>query len=144
MFGCQGGETLRIHKNVYVLIMKKLNSQAFKKYAVNLKRLFIAVVLSEGLCFTGSFGQKQSESGQNSYAVPTFECAGLYWKSGEDGACHIRYKEKTETLWKRGLDLIYDVRDREYRGSIVGLRLNKEYQDKLFNNTSETSLDFTT
>ena len=69
--------------------------------------------------------------GQNPSVVPTFECAGFYWKTAQDGPCTIRYKEKIQKDWNNGLELVYDVRDGEYRGSIVGLKPNTTYQAEL-------------
>ena len=57
----------------------------------------------------------------NSYCqtiITTFECAGIYWKKDNDGLCKMHYKEALNGSWKQGLDLVYDPRDGEYRGSI--------------------------
>ena len=69
-------------------------------------------------------GQDVSENKVNPNIVPTYECAGIYWNIPEEGACKLRYKENNETQWREGLDLVYDARDGEYRGSIVGLKPN--------------------
>lgn len=60
--------------------------------------------------------------------VPTFESAGLYWKSA-DGAlnqpCTVRYRVSPSGKWKQGFPLWYDDRDnqwgKEFRGSLVHL-----------------------
>ena len=75
-----------------------------------------------------AYGQQKRE---NPYAILTYECAGIYWKMEEDEACNIWYKAKTEKEWKQGLDLVYDNRDGEYRGSIVDLNSNTLYEIKL-------------
>src|SRR5688572_8847889 len=49
-------------------------------------------------------------------AVTTYECAGLYWKTGDAGACGVRYRPKAGGEWRAGLELVYDARDGEYRG----------------------------
>lgn len=78
------------------------------------------------------------------YAVSTFECSGIYWKTGENGPGRIRYKGASENSWKNGYDLVYDKRTGEYRGSIVGLSPSSSYQVELSNNTSKATLKFTT
>lgn len=88
--------------------------------------------------------RNQSENEQNPYAVSTFECAGLYWKVKEGGPCVIKYKRESEKLWKDGLDLVYDARDGEYRGSIVGLSPGTAYQVELSNTNSRFLLNFKT
>ena len=93
---------------------------------------------------TYSFGQKQSEDRSNPYIIPTYECAGIYWRVQENGACKLKYKEITDDQWREGLDLVYDAREGEYRGSMVGLRPNTAYQVELAVQSSKTSLDFWT
>lgn len=65
------------------------------------------------------------------HAATTFECAGLYWKTNDAGACRVRYREKDAPAWRQGLDLAYDARDSEYRGSLVGLRPGTEHEAEL-------------
>ena len=89
-------------------------------------------------------GQDVSENKLNPCIVPTYECAGIYWKIREDGACNVLYKAEAENQWKEGLDLVYDARDGEYRGSLVGLSPNTNYQVELSVQSSKTNLDFTT
>ena len=93
---------------------------------------------------TYSFGQKQSEDEPRPHIISTYECAGIYWQIQEDGACKIKYKEITDDQWREGLDLVYDAREGEYRGSMVGLRPNTSYQVELSVQSSKTMLDFKT
>ncbi len=118
----------------------------FKIRNHNMKRKTIlsAIVLSGLLWFTESYGQQTSETRQNLYIITTFECAGMYWKVDEGGPCNVKYKEKSENTWRDGLDLVYDARDGEYRGSIVGLKPNTGYQVELSNSKSRAHLDFIT
>lgn len=81
---------------------------------------------------------------QNPSAVTTFECAGIYWKTPDAGQCKVRYREKSGSEWKACLDLVYDSRDGEYRGSIVGLGPATAYQAELTAGKSKSTLDFTT
>jgi len=67
-------------------------------------------------------------------AVPTFECAGLYWSppQGAPGVtCAVSYRAKGESGWKEGLPLWHDARFGEYRGSVVGLKAGTTYEVKL-------------
>ena len=70
----------------------------------------------------------------NPYAVPTFECIGLYWKT-EEGAeeilCNVNYRVKDSDKWKKGIPLWFDSRNNEYRGSIVHLKPGSDYEIKL-------------
>ena len=83
--------------------------------------VLLAVVLGEVIFSPYNYGQALTGKMQNPSAVPTFVCAGLYWKVKEAGPCTIRYKEVSEGMWRNGLDLVYDQKDEEYRGSIIGL-----------------------
>lgn len=65
------------------------------------------------------------------YAVPTFECLGIYYQSENSDGCQIRYREMSTKDWRTGLDLVYDPRNSEYRGSLVGLKSDTEYEVEL-------------
>lgn len=83
----------------------------------------------------------------NSYCqtiITTFECAGIYWKKDNDGPCKILYRETLNGYWKQGLDLVYDPRDGEYRGSIIGLIPNTEYLVELSTSTQKVQINFVT
>jgi hypothetical protein len=62
------------------------------------------------------------------YAVPTFECVGIYYQSESSEPCQVQYREADALEWKNALDLVYDKRDVEHRGSIVNLKPDTEYQ----------------
>jgi hypothetical protein len=85
------------------------------------------------------FGQNE-----NPYCVTTFECAGLYWKTKDDGACKIRYREAKTAKWKDGFELVYDSRDGEYRGSIINLKPATDYEAELSAASSKSNLKFRT
>ncbi|MDX9754560.1 MAG: hypothetical protein RBU29_11390, partial [bacterium] len=63
--------------------------------------------------------------------VPTFECLSLYYPSTNPEPCQIRYREAGSEEWKAGLDLVFDPRDNEHRGSLVYLRAGTEYEIEL-------------
>jgi hypothetical protein len=112
---------------------------------MNRKLFFLLVItLLEGMQVLCLYGQKSSVNTLNPYSVTTFECAGLYWKVPEKGSCKVRYREESGSLWKNGLDLVYDSRDSEYRGSIIGLNPGTKYQVELSNNSSKTELNIAT
>ena len=103
----------------------------------------IALTL-EAILFTVYAGNSQPGSKLNPYAVSTFECAGVYWKTTESGTCKIRYKEVKGSDWKQGFALIYDSRQGEYRGSIIKLVSNTEYDVELSTSSAKTQLKFKT
>jgi len=61
----------------------------------------------------------------------TFECISYYYPAALPGNAHIYHKSADEKNWHQGLDPIYDERDHEYRGSLVGLQPNSVYHLKL-------------
>ncbi len=65
--------------------------------------------------------------GRKPFAVATFECLGVYYRADEAGACKVRYRPADRAQWCEGLELIYDARDGQYRGSLVGLTPDTEY-----------------
>src|SRR5262249_37094764 len=70
----------------------------------------------------------------NTSAVPTFHSVGLYWKPGSNpgsAGCTVQYKKQGETAWKDGLNLWYDSRNSECRGSLVHLTPNTSYDVRM-------------
>lgn len=88
--------------------------------------------------------QQPSDTRINPYAVSTYECSGFYWKTSESGSCKLRYKKADEKVWKDALDLVYDPRDGEYRGSIVGLDPGTDYIAELSDNSEKKQVKFKT
>jgi hypothetical protein len=66
-------------------------------------------------------------------AVSTFQSIGLYW-SPEGGAEHVaatvQFREPGGR-WRQGLDLWFDARDSQYRGSLVELKPGTRYEIRL-------------
>lgn len=89
-------------------------------------------------------GQKRAGELAAAYAASTYECSSLYWKTPESGICSVRYKAVKEKTWKDGLDLVYDCRQGEYRGSLVNLTPNAEYEVELSADAAKTKLTFKT
>ncbi|MCF7972415.1 MAG: right-handed parallel beta-helix repeat-containing protein [Phycisphaerae bacterium] len=66
------------------------------------------------------------------WAVATFECLGLYYPSVNDqGLCTVQYCQADEPLWRDALPLVYDAREHQYRGSLVGLKPDTAYVMRL-------------
>ena len=70
--------------------------------------------------------------GRQAWAVATFECLGLYYPSVTDqGACNVSYRQADETSWHEAMPLVYSSRERQYRGSLVGLKPDTAYLIRL-------------
>ena len=74
-------------------------------------------------------------------AVATYECVGLYWRTAVVDRCTVEYRQADESQWHMALPLVYDERDGEYRGSIVGLRPNTHYTVQLSKGGQATTLE---
>ena len=93
---------------------------------------FVSILLS--LLYTASgfsLDAAAVAAERNPYAVPTYECIGVYYTAPDSGVCEIHYREKDSENWRRGLGLVYDPRDGQYRGSIVGLKPGARYVVRL-------------
>jgi hypothetical protein len=57
--------------------------------------------------FTGDYMYRSEKNNNttNLKIASTYECAGIYWQTEEEGAAKIRYKEVSEDSWRQGLDL---------------------------------------
>ena len=95
-------------------------------------------------CVISGYGQQPVGDIRNPYAVATYENASVYWKTPEAGACHVRFKPVKDKVWTNALDLVYDSRQGEYRGSIVGLAANSEYQVELSSGGAKATTTFKT
>ncbi len=72
------------------------------------------------------------------WAVPTFESLGLYYNcETETGRCPVYYRVAGTAKWREGYPLVYDQRLNQYRGSLVGLRPNTQYEIRLQPNGQE-------
>lgn len=67
-------------------------------------------------------------------AVTTFQSIGLYWSpqgGAENNAAKVQFREAGASDWRQGLDLWFDKRNSEYRGSLVELKPGTEYEVRL-------------
>ena len=109
-----------------------------------MKAITIFIIILTGISTYAQCIVKQNVGVEAAYVVSTYECAGIYWKRNNSGVCKVRYKSDFEKEWKQGFDLVYDERDGEYRGSIVGLRPNTAYEAELEADNERTALNFKT
>jgi hypothetical protein len=67
---------------------------------------------------------------KNPYTVTTFECISIYYtvESDDLGECSVSYRAAGTQEWREALPLWFDQRDLEYRGSIIGLVQDTDYQ----------------
>ncbi len=80
-------------------------------------------------------------AGEKAWAEPTFECLGLYYNRAQaQGACRVRYRIAGAADWREGYPLVYDPRERQYRGSLVGLKPDTLYDIRL--EAGEDPVDF--
>jgi hypothetical protein len=73
-------------------------------------------------------------------AVSTYECTGIYWKTEPARDCRVQYRAEGATEWKKAFPLVYDARDGEFRGSIVGLAPATSYEIRLAADDRESTL----
>lgn len=104
-----------------------------------LSLLFVMLILA-----ASGISRELCAQANNPNAVCTFECAGFYWKTPESGACNVRYKEVKSNTWRTGLDLDFDSRDGEYRGSVINLAPGTEYQAEFTTSSARAQLRFKT
>lgn len=77
-------------------------------------------------------GTTTAAPGAEAWAVPTFESLGLYYNRPAAGAgCAVRYRPAGSADWRQGYPLVYDPRERQYRGSLVGLKPDTAYDIRL-------------
>ena len=78
-------------------------------------------------------------------AVPTFEAVGLTWAApGSKAGCTARYRKRGEGEWREALELWYDARNDECRGSIVYLKAGTEYEAQLAAGSAKETVTFRT
>jgi len=65
-------------------------------------------------------------------AVPTFESLGLYYTRAQAAEpCNVKYRVAGTSAWKEGYPLVYDQREKQYRGSLVNLKPDTAYDIRL-------------
>jgi len=90
-------------------------------------KLFLLVLYCTAGGISAAFGVGQADF----HAVATYECIGLYFKSPDLGPCNVSFRQDGSSAWREGYPLVFDPRDNEYRGSIVGLSPDTSYSVKI-------------
>jgi hypothetical protein len=90
-----------------------------------------SIALSLILLLTCSPEGLASHANAKTTAVATYECIGLYHQTDARGDCHVQYRQAGSDSWRRGMDLVFDARDGQYRGSLVNLTADTEYEIEL-------------
>ena len=97
-------------------------------------RLIVCLILACGIARAAAAAEPTPT------AIATYECLGLYWSAPEARECAVQFRREGDAAWHAALPLVYDARDHEWRGSIVGLVPNASYEIKLRAGESEVTL----
>jgi hypothetical protein len=66
------------------------------------------------------------------FAIPTFESLGLYYNRPiAKKTCAVKYRAAGSAAWRDGYPMVYDPREKQYRGSLVMLTPDTEYEIRL-------------
>ncbi len=66
------------------------------------------------------------------FAIPTFESLGLYYnRPVAKKTCDVKYRATGSPTWREGYPMVYDPREKQYRGSLVLLAADTEYEVRL-------------
>lgn len=90
-------------------------------------KLILFVLFCTAAGISTSYGTGEGDF----HAVATYECIGLYFKSPDLGSCDVRFRQGGSSTWREGYPLVFDPRDNQYRGSIVGLQPGTSYSVKI-------------
>ncbi|HET8547766.1 MAG TPA: hypothetical protein VFL57_07180, partial [Bryobacteraceae bacterium] len=78
------------------------------------------------------------------HAVPTFESLGLYYtRPVAQNGCKVRYRGPGAE-WREGYPLVYDTREQQYRGSLVGLTPKTKYEIRFECDSESVDLEAST
>ena len=84
------------------------------------------------LCFgLTAFVAFGAQDAAPAWAEATFESLGLYYNHPAPGPCRVWYRETGEKDWREGYPLVYDAREKQYRGSLVELKPATGYEIRL-------------
>lgn len=89
-------------------------------------------MLKQGAILCALFAAALPAAAPEAWAVATFESLGLYYNRAEarDG-CRAFYRPAGAGEWREGHHLVYDRRERQYRGSLVHLAPDTAYEIRL-------------
>jgi hypothetical protein len=83
----------------------------------------LALLMAAGIAMLAADGSAS--------AIPTFESLSLYYNRPVAKECKVHYRVAGAPSWREGYPLVYDERERQYRGSLVGLTSNTLYEIRL-------------
>lgn len=90
-----------------------------------MRRLAIPVVLCLIAAVVPAHGAGEA------WGVPTFESLGIYYNRAiAKSECAVSYRSGGGE-WRQGYPLVYDAREKQYRGSLVGLTPNTAYEIRM-------------
>ena len=112
------------------------------KWAIGFIQLFRSISMSKItrctklfmftiFCTAAGISAVYGAGGDDFHAVATYECIGLYFSSPDLGSCNVQFRQDGSSSWREGYPLVFDPRDNQYRGSIVGLRPDTSYGVKI-------------
>ncbi len=124
--------------------------QFSRKFVTSCLILLLFMALQPALIYGEAGSADESViAADTPFAIPTFHCLGVYW-TPEDSSTHrnvwVKYRPKGESEWLKALPMRHNpisdtTEDKaEYRGSIVNLTPDTEYEIHLaLEGTSRTS-----
>lgn len=67
------------------------------------------------------------------WGAATFESLGIYFNraTAAESGCRVHYRAAGAGEWRPGYPLVYDAREKQYRGSLVGLAPDTQYEIRL-------------
>lgn len=93
---------------------------------MNDKRIVFSILVIAIAAFSNLYAHSTE-----THTVSTYESIGIYHPSDDTSGCGVLYRQKGDQEWKKGLDLWHDSRDKEYRGSLVHLTPDTNYEIEL-------------
>src|SRR2546426_11165734 len=83
------------------------------------------------LWIAATAGLRLLHADRRASAIPTFESLGLYYNRPLAKECNVQYRVAGAATWREGYPLVYDQREQQYRGSLVGMTPNTLYDIRL-------------
>jgi hypothetical protein len=72
--------------------------------------------------------------------IATFECLSIYFDTNAGGDCLLYFRKAGDVDWLHGYPLVYDKRDKQYRGSLVELQPDTEYELRILLGSKDVHL----
>ncbi len=92
------------------------------------------------LAWPGAIAAPAAE--RQAWAVPAFESLGLYYnRVSELRSCRVWYRAAAAEEWREGHALVYDPREKQFRGSLVNLKPDTAYQIRIEHGSEKVELE---